>query len=506
MITEPFKFGEFKHKVTPMAHQEKTFLETRELKRYGLFWEMGCAKTKPTIDTAAWLFLKGEIDGLLVISDKGAYRNWTDTEIPIHMPDNIPYRQAVWKSTWTSKKAEAQTNQLLVARDNVLDIVVMNVEAFAREKAQAFAAAFLENHYGMIVVDESDSIKTITSKRTQAIIQLRDLAEYRRILTGTPITNSPLDIYAQAEFLEQGLLGESFVLFTAQYAIRILDMSIRGAKPHYKIIGYQNINQLNERVKAWSSRLLKTQCLDLPPKIYDVRYVEHTPEQKKMYKELKETALTEWAGGMLTVTSALTCLMKLHQINCGHVKLNPLSEDEDAPCVEIPSNRINELLYVLKQTSGKVIIWATFQKDFELIGKALSEEYGAGSWVDYYGLTPENQRVVNIGKFRTTPEVRFFVSNPATGGRGITLVEADYAVYYSYNWRLAFRLQSEDRNHRKGQTKPCTYIDLCTHNTIDVRIRHSWKVKKDLASCVLDNFVELLKDEDEEDSVVTHGV
>ena len=192
----------------------------------------------------------------------------------------------------------------------------------------------------------------------------------------------------------------------------------------------------------------------------------------------------------------MTALMKLHQINCGHVKIDGI-DDKDGVTVDIPSNRLSALHELLSKVEGKVIIWANFRRDFELIGKMLTKEFGAESFVTYYGATHQDQRPLNVERFRNDPKCRFFVSNAATGGRSLTLIESDYAVYYSYSWRLALRLQSEDRNHRKGQTRPCTYVDLCIPNTVDVKIRRALQAKKELASSVLDNFSMLVADEDD---------
>lgn len=497
MITEEFKFGTPQEVLVSMEHQAKAYANTRELSEYALFWEMGCAKSKVAIDTMSWLFHKGEIDGVIIIADKGAYRNWTDYELPIHMPKNTPWRSAVWKST-TGIHAKQKVDALLTAKDDMLDVVVMNVEAFGRGKADEYAKLFLQNHYAMVIVDESDSIKSPDSKRAQAVVELRDLCQYRRILTGTPIANNPLDLWMQAEFLKQGLLGESFVKFRAKYAkLQVVHMPRR--KPFYNITGYQELDDLSAKLKPWSSRLLKTDCLDLPEKIYEVRYVEHTPEQERMYRELKTMALTEFNDGRLTAINALTALTKLHQINCGHVKMDNLEEpEEDGRVIDIPSNRITELLETLRFARGKAIIWAVFRRDFELIRQAIEEVYGVGSYVDYYGGTPENQRPKNIAEFLNNPQCRFFGSNPATGGRALTLTVADFAVYYSYNYRLALRLQSEDRNHRKGQKSPCTYVDLCVRNTIDVKVRRALRNKKDISSTVLGDFRGLLAEEGEE--------
>lgn len=495
MITDPYKFGHPQEVLAAMEHQAEWYLKTRNLSEFALFWEMGCAKSKVAIDTMAWLFHSGEIDGVLIIADKGAYRNWTDYELPIHMPKNTPYRTAVWKST-TGINAKKKVDSLLIAKDDMLDIVVMNVEAFGRDKADEYAKHFLANHYGMVIVDESDSIKSPESKRALAVVALRDQCAYRRILTGTPIANNPLDLWMQAEFLKQGLLGESFVKFRARYAkLEVVHMPRR--KPFYNITGYQELDELSNKLRPWSSRLLKTQCLDLPEKIYEVRYVEHTPEQERMYRELKQMALTEFEGGTLTAINALTALTKLHQINCGHVKMDNLTDpEEDGEVVDIPSDRVNELMRTLKFARGKAIIWALFRRDFDLIRKAIEAEYGYGSCVDYYGGTSDKQRPVNVASFLNDPKCRFFISNPATGGRALTLTVADFAVYYSYSYRLALRLQSEDRNHRKGQKSPCTYVDLCVRNTVDVKIRRSLRNKREIASTVLGDFKSLLADED----------
>lgn len=493
MISEQFKFGPFKHKVTPMAHQEENFLKTRELEYFGNFWEMGCAKTKVMIDTAAWLFLKGEIDGVLVITDKGVYENWANDQIPTHLMEGIPHRIAVWKST-CGKQHQHTVNQLLVAHDDCLDFLVMNVEAFAHDKAPTFAKAFLNSHYTLMIIDESESIAHAKAKRTATILELRDLANYRRILTGTPIADSPLNIYTQAEFLKPRLLGfDSFVAFRAEYASLMLTDLGPGRK-FYTIIGFKNLDKLKNSMKPWSSRLLKTDCLDLPEKLYEVYNTEHTDEQAAAYKKLKEEAIVQFNEGMLTSQSAIATLTKLHQINCGHVKIDKTDDEQEGQTIDIPSNRVAGLLEVLDKISGKVIIWAFFRRDFDLIGVALAKKYGPDSYVHYYGGTDQNDRPENVSRFRTDPTCRFFVSNPATGGRGITITEATYAIYYSYGFKLSHRLQSEDRNHRKGQTLPCTYIDLVTKGTVDVKIRAALTNKRDLSASILDSFKSILDD------------
>lgn len=484
MITDDSKLGPFKEHTKSFDHQAKDFVLSRDLKYYAFFWEMGLGKSKIIIDTAAWLFLRGEIDGVVIISDKGAYRNWVDYEVPIHMMPGIPYRAAHWASSLPTKEIK-KVDQLLRAQDNVLDILVINVEAFVSDRALTFVNAFLESHYVMGVIDESTSIKNTASKRTQAILSLRNRMDYKRILTGTPIANNPLDLYSQFEFLSPGLLGHhSFVAFRAEFADMMLFDLGRGKK-FYKVVRFKNIEKLQERIRPHSSRRLKTECLDLPEKIYQTVYVDHTPEQARAYRDLLETAVIELSTNQLvTSTSALTTLTKLHQISCGHLKL------DDKTTVDIPSNRVSEALRLMEIVDDKVIIWAVFRRDIEMLVEAITEKYGEGSVEHYYGDTVD--RPGAIERFRTDPKVRAFVSNPATGGKGITLLESNYVIYYSNSFHLERRLQSEDRNHRIGQHRPCTYVDLCSPNTVDVKIVRALRDKKNLASEVLDVYRDML--------------
>lgn len=499
MITEPFKFGEFKHKVSPMKHQEENFLATRDRDVFANFWEMGCAKTKVMIDTAAWLFLKGEIDGVLVVTDKGVYENWALDQIPTHMMEGLPFRMSVWRAT-CGKQYQHKVNQLLVARDNVLDILIMNVEAFAGEKANTFAKAFLDSHYTLMIIDESDSIGRATAKRTNNLIVLGELANYKRILTGTPIADSPLQIYTQAQFLKPGLLGyNSFVAFRAEYA-NLITMDLGPGKKFYTITGYKNLDKLAESMKPWSSRLLKTECLDLPEKLYETVYVEHTDEQAKVYKQLCEESVVSFKQGLLSSVAAISTLTKLHQINCGHVKIDKTDENPDGQTIDIESNRIKVLLETLNKISGKVIIWAFFRRDFDLIGEALTKEYGPDSWVDYYGGTSSNERPENLAKFKTDPKCKYFLANTRTGGKGLNIVEATYSIYYSQGFSSSQRLQSEDRNYRQGQKFACTCIDLVTKKTIDIKILKALRSKKDISTRILDTFLTTIEETPELDA------
>jgi SNF2 family DNA or RNA helicase len=242
---------------------------------------------------------------------------------------------------------------------------------------------------------------------------------------------------------------------------------------------FKNIGELSDKLKGFSYRVLKEDCLDLPDKIYVKRSVALTEEQTKLYQQMKTMALAILNGKQTTTVTVLTQLMRLHQITCGHFTA------DDGSTQNIKSNRISELMNVLEEVEGKAIIWANYQKDMFEIKKAIEKEYGEGSVVDYYGLTPQEDRQPNIKRFQENPDCRFFVGTPQTGGYGITLTQANTVVYYSNGYDLEKRLQSEDRAHRIGQKKSVTYVDLISEKTVDEKIVKALRKKINIASEVM---------------------
>jgi SNF2 family DNA or RNA helicase len=245
------------------------------------------------------------------------------------------------------------------------------------------------------------------------------------------------------------------------------------------VVGYRNLDELAEKLKPFSHRVLKDDCLDLPKKTFMKRIVQLTPDQNKIYMQMKQTALAEMNGKMITTATVLTQLMRLQQITCGHFKA------DDGTTQKIANNRIDELIDVLYEIEGKTVIWAHWQNDVRHIIEALVKEYGEGCCVDYYGLTPQNERQENIKKFQNNPKVRFFVGTPQTGGYGITLTAASNMIYYSNGYDLEKRKQSEARIDRIGQTKPMTYIDILAEDTVDEKIVKALRKKINIATQIM---------------------
>jgi len=467
----------YKFKTKPYRHQLTALEKSWDKDEFAYFMEMGTGKSKVLIDNIAMLYDKGKINSALIIAPKGVYRNWYSQEIPNHIPSHINYKSVLW--TASNSKTKDKEYQTLFNVDYDLHILVMNVEAFSTKRGQEFAIKFLRAHKALMAIDESTTIKTPTAKRTKAITVMAPMARYRRILTGSPVTKSPLDLFSQCRFLNEHLLGfGSYYAFRQRYA-HMVNRNFGGRQ--VQIVGsYQRLDELSDNLKPFSYRVLKEDCLDLPDKIYMKRYVELTPEQQDHYKSMKSLALTALKGKTVSAPHILTQMMRLHQITCGHIKLdNGKTED-------IKNNRITELMNVLEEVEGKVIIWANYIYDIEKIVKEIIKKYGEESVVDYYGAIDSETRQKNIVEFQNPRSaVRFFVGNPQTGGYGITLTSANTVVYYSNGYDLEKRLQSEDRAHRIGQKKSVTYVDLMTEKTVDEKIVKALRKKIDIASEIL---------------------
>jgi SNF2 family DNA or RNA helicase len=461
----------------PFVHQQAYLQRHWNAPVAALFADMGTGKSYMLINNFAMLYDKGLLNGVLIVAPKGVYRNWFDTEIPKHIPEHVQYRMAIWNPQ--PRKAEEQALNSLFDITEDLKILVMNIEAFSTIRGSKYAGRFLLCHDAMMVIDESTTIKTPTSARSKSTEKVGRGARFKRIATGSPVTKSPMDLYQQCAFLSPNCLNAaSFYSFQARYAV-VIERSV-ATHSFKQVVGYRRLDELKEKLDRFSFRVTKEECLDLPDKLYVKREVDLTDEQRRAYLQMKSMALSQFEGGVTSTVNALTQLMRLHQIVCGHVKL------DNGEVIELPNNRIGELMSVVEETDGKIIIWANYRHDIEAIKLALSKEYGMNSVGMYYGDTPDDERKRVLEEFqKPNSEMRFFVGNPSTGGYGLTLTAAHTMVYYSNSFDLEKRLQSEDRAHRIGQTKNVTYIDLIAVGTIDEKIVKALRDKIDIATQVM---------------------
>ena len=486
----------YEFKTKPYEHQLDTFNESKDLEAFALFMEMGTGKTKVTIDTFCYLYQQNKVDSIFILAPKSVYKTWAEIELPKHVPDTIDTEIFIWDSEKSkTKKYRKELEKFCVPKlrkPNKLYVFIMNIEALQKQNGRNTKKPYVmsvANYYmrmnsnNFMVVDESTTIKQSKSNRTKNVLEISQHSKYRRILTGSPITQNPGDLYSQFQFLDPQILDfPNDFMFEKRYAVK---KELRfGSRTINKIVGWQRQDELYSLISPYSIRILKSDCLDLPPKVYQKRNVELTPEQKKHYNEMKEMALTSLSNeDIITVHgSVLPLISKLQQIVCGFIK-----DTHKNKIYDIKNNRINAVMDILEEVStGKVIIWSNFVHNIQKINRAIATKYGQESVASFYGDVSAQERQDIINNFQSpTHPLKYFVGNQQTGGMGITLTEANTVIYFSNNYKYDDRIQSEDRCHRIGQRKTVTYIDLCSEKTVDDRILWILKDKNNISKTVL---------------------
>lgn len=519
-------------KTKPMAHQQQAFDLMEGRVGFALLMEQGTGKTKPTIDDIARCWGDGIINAAIVFAPNGVHTKWVTIEIPKHMPDWCPVKAAYY-SAGASAKHRATVEALFELeprnQTRALRILTINFDALATKEGKELVERFTRTFCCYAVVDESQRIKNPKAKRTETILKLRNRFPRRRILTGTPVTRSPFDIFSQFYFLDPSILRtSSYTAFKAEYcemlgedhflvkklqrgawakkdgtpSKRVPQIEARDADGNIK---YRNLDKLQRLISKHSFRVLKSECLDLPEKIYDSIPFDMTPRQAEIYHRMERERRAELirvidglerdgkragltleealaAGRELVVTNKLSAMAKLQQITCGYLKL------EDGEVVrmfkKVMDNPRNvALMESVEDDEGQIIFWAPHRDKIDQIIECLREGFEAPKIVRYDGATKKADRMQGIDDFQSG-KARFFVGNPASGGAGITLTAAETTYYYSNSFDLEHRLQSEDRNHRIGTTGHVRYRDLEAIGTIDRRIVESNQTKKSIADMI----------------------
>lgn len=486
----------YEFKTNPYPHQKVAFEMAKDAECLALFMEQGTGKTKVIIDNAAYLYEQGKINAILVVAPNGVHLNWVRNEIPTHMPDRVPWFGVAWDSSNRSKKYMRGMSRLFAGKSE-LKVFTINVEAMSAKRGHEAAKKFLESFpKNMAVIDESSKIKNPRAKRTKAVVNLRKLSPYfRRILTGTPVTQSPLDVYPQLYFLHPHILGfTSFYTFKHHYAKIIQKQAVDGSGRTYKyedVVGYQHLDEMRDRIQPYSFRVTKAECLkDLPEKIYTQIPVMPSPKQKQLYKKLVEELLLEIGDEELPIPLVLTRMLRLQQLTGGFIAL----EDGSTVPIEGSNPKMLALLSDIEDlpTGESAIIWARFVAEVKMILSTLRGEYGYTSAGAYYGATSRKDRAELVDSFQAG-ETRFFVGNPQAAGMGLTLHKAATVYYFSNDFSFENRSQSEDRAHRIGQKKNVVYKDIVCAGTIDEKVLHVLREKKNLADIVTGDVQRLVR-------------
>jgi SNF2 family DNA or RNA helicase len=467
----------FIFKTIPYKHQKESFDSSADAENFALLMDMGTGKTKVCLDTIGHNFEEKQIDLAIIVAPKGVIANWVG-EIETHLPDRIEREIVLWKPNLT--KTKRQELKDLYEKSGKLKFLLMNVEAYSTKKGVDVAEFFVKKFKVFMVVDESTTIKNRQAKRTKAICSVGRGAVIRRILTGSPVTKSPMDLFSQMDFLSPKILGfKSYYAFQGRYAV--VQRRTMGAHSFNHVVGFRRLDELTETLEAHSYRVRKEDCLDLPDKVYVKREVELTKEQSDAYTQMKHLALARLESGELATTqNVLTQIMRLQQICLGHLT------DDDGEVHHIKSNRLNELLDICDELQGKAIIWATWTMDIRSIAEALRDRHDVQAVATLHGETPDSDRQQIVESFQDRQsELRFIVGHPKTGGFGLTLTAANTVIYYSNSYDLELRMQSEDRAHRIGQENKVTYIDLISPKTIDQKIVEALRSKIKIADTIL---------------------
>lgn len=519
-------------KTTPMAHQLRGFALLKDKAAFALLMEQGTGKTKVIIDDAARNWGDGTIDAMLVLAPNGVHTKWVTIELPKHMPDWCPY-VAAYYSAGATKKHLATIEKLFDktpdGEPRPLRVLTMNYEALATVEGSELLDRFTRTFNPMGVVDESQRIKNPKAVRTEKLLKIRRRFPRRRILSGTPVTKAPFDIFSQFYFLDPSILRtESYTAFKTEYAEMLPDDHYlvkklqRGAwakkdgtptKRVPQIIArdsdgmpqYRNLEKLQRLISKHSYRVLKKDCLDLPEKIYDTLPFDMTPRQAEIYHRMERERRAELirviddleragkrhgvsleeallAGRELIVANKLSAMAKLQQITCGYLKL------EDGEVIRMfkkvmdnPRNKV--LMSSVEDCEGAALFWAPHRDKIDQIIECLREGYPEEQIHRYDGAVSKKERMQAVDDFMGG-KGRFMVVNPASGATGQTWTIAETAYYYSNSFDLEHRLQSEDRNHRIGTTGHVRYFDLEAIGTIDRHIVLSNQMKKSIADMI----------------------
>ncbi len=473
-------------------HQQKIFDRTKDLPGYALLWEMRVGKTLPMIDTANHLCARGVIDAVLVIAPNGVHLNWSRIAIPPHMTPGVSIVE--WSSAKSGNKGYQDLLSDSVDSDKFLWFCV-NVEAMISPRCATFLEYFLKHRKVLLIVDESHKIKNHNAQCTKAVTRIAKKCAYRRILTGTPVTQGPFDLWSQFNVIDPTIFHEvdplgnkvpmKFTTFKHKYGV--FKKQRYGNGPVFdELIEYKDLDKLYETIQPFSSRLTQKEVYeDLPPLIHEKRLFEISPLQRKYYNELRDDLITTLESGVeITAQQAMVNLLRLQQISRGFV-----GDTQTVHDLGTPRPSIEALKDILEQVEGKVIIWCKFQADVKLILAMLNPTIGPteGERKLYYsaydGTTSTDQRQLALHNLLSDPFCRGVVGTPAAGGIGVDMSAADTMIFYSHGFNLGERLQAIARMQGPNQkSRSLLLIDMVAVGTIDERCLSVLNSKQDLAS------------------------
>lgn len=459
----------------PFQHQILAYNVALSLGSSALLMEQGTGKTLAAIATMLRRFVDGEINRVLVIAPMSVLPVWKeevrthavpDLDIDLRVLEGLSAKRCKILKEWPGKP-------------DTLSVAVTNYEG-----AWRIVKDLLAWKPDMVICDESQKIKTPGAAQSKCLHTLGLAAKYRMILTGTPVTQGPLDFFSQYKFLDPTIFGNSFGAFRAKYAVM-------GGYGNHSVIAYNNLDDLTGKAHAIAFRVTKSQALDLPEQLDQKLYAQMSVNESRSYCGLVTRSQVEIneAGRSMVATTAITQLLRLAQFTGGF-----LSDDHNEHVYLLCAAKLNlfrETITDLLATQGKkVVVFARFLPELDALRTVLSGMGIGFTWIQ--GDIPQAERGARVQQFQTDPDCRVFLAQIATAGLGITLHAADTAIFYSLSFSFAEYDQCRSRIHRIGQRNTCTYIHLLVKDTVDDNILRVLGEKKNVADVVVDHWQELL--------------
>lgn len=478
------KLSEYQPRTTPFKHQWDALRATLRLDgKVALYCEPGVGKSKIAVDFAAMKHQAGKMGMILVVCPLSVMGVW-EREVLIHTPSTIKYR--VVKLAGSSKQKAAQLHKLSIqqhsTREGEMLWVITNYESIWRGGVGSELVNF---GFDLFIADEGHRLKGSTTRQSVQAYRIGAKTSNRLLLTGTPITNSPMDLYGEMRFISPEMFSYedrdghqkrmTFKQFRSKYAIT-------GGFDDPKIYGYQNLDELYDKVRSVSFIRKKEDCLDLPEKTFEVIPFDLDAKTRKAYIQMAEEMVMylEHADTSTRVlaNAAITKIMYLYRIVCGHIN----SPDHGEIIIGNEKLRTTkDLVEDLLAAGEKVVIFARFRMDLDRLEKTF-EKFGC---ISIRGGVTEKERTTGIARFQSDPSVRVALCQIQSGSLGITLTASRTVVFYSTDYSYGTYYQATDRIHRIGQTRACNYYLVTGRDTIEEDIYRLILDKMDLADALM---------------------
>lgn len=450
----------YEFKTVPKPWQERGYHASRDMITYAYAMDPGMGKTKLALDVAGYNFDKGKIDTLLVLAPNGVHEVWVE-EAAKHL--NVPYEGAAYRSGLVNRPFLA----VLASKRDTLKVIAVNIEAMSSPSGVALVKKLMKGRRVMMVVDESQKIRTPSAKRTRSIWHLGEGAVMRRICSGTVIIRGPENLYAQYRFLHPAIIGcSTYTEFKSTYCIE--------AGPFHEIVGYRHQEMLLEKIAKRTFFAYESE-MGLDDPVVSDRPVALSKEQRRLYDQFRDAFLAELqSGAIVEAPLAINRLQKFQQVVAGHVRL------DDASWEAVPCPRLDDAVDVAQNAPSKILVWGQWQPDIIQLA-ARFKKAGIES-VTYFGLNSPGKNRENLARFKEDSSVHAFIATQSSGGAGLTINEAKHTLNYSHTFNTEHAWQARKRNHRLGQEHIIHVTNLIAKGTVDVKTLKSQNTKWDLAS------------------------